>query len=177
MRKIYPCLLCLLSVFFFTISCEQEPIEITDNSIEDASLKERKKFMKEASLLMGRVLVDRSVRDEVLSKMEEVDIYDELTSFSYLLSVEKSLKKSEVKHLRTGKASFAKGESLFRAKLINEVSANLSKYSYIASKLESRNIDLNPISSKSDKEDFGEGLAQLMANEDPQILYPYEKKL
>ncbi|UJH67522.1 hypothetical protein [Allomuricauda sp. SCSIO 65647] len=159
------------------VSCESTSIEGIENIETDESLGERKEFMKETSLLMGRVLADRDVRNEVVSKMAEIDSYGELASFSYLLGERNVLRKNEVKLLNTDKASFSKGKSLFRQKLIDEVVNNIEEYDYISSQLTDRNVDVGSISSKSNQDEIGQELAQILVNEELQIYLPYEDKI
>jgi len=52
--------------------------------------------MKETSILIGRLLSDKDVRNEVLSKMKKVDDNGDIVSFAYLLQDEKHYKKNEI---------------------------------------------------------------------------------
>lgn len=83
------------------------------------------KFKKETSLLIGRLLSKKEVREEVLSEMRNVSADGEVVSFGYLLGKNKGIRKNEKEKL-TSKLS--KKSNLFSQSLAKELEDNKEDY-------------------------------------------------
>lgn len=83
------------------------------------------KFKKETSLLIGRLLSKKEVRDEVLSEMKKVSADGEVISFGYLLGKNKGIRKNEKEKLT---AKLSKKSNLFSQSLAKELEDNKEDY-------------------------------------------------
>jgi hypothetical protein len=96
---------------------------VIETELDDA---ERMLFKKETSLLVGRLLANKDVMDEVLLRMREVSADGELVSFAYLLGKDKGIRKSEKLPSKT-----ARKNSLFAQALKVEIEGNKADYPII----------------------------------------------
>lgn len=125
-----------LAISLFSIGCSSEtdlPIEnkVAVSTIADETTlqnSEQMKFQKETSLLVGRLLLNNEVRDEVLTRMKEVSDDGELVSFGYLLGKRKGIRKAESD--KTASYAFRKS-NLFAEALKNELATNAALYPII----------------------------------------------
>ncbi|PCJ95775.1 MAG: hypothetical protein COA50_08225 [Flavobacteriaceae bacterium] len=168
-------------LLFLLIGCQHDTFknEILSNETEtkkNEAIPEENELLKETTLLLGEILKDYDLRHEVLSKMKEVDQYDEIVSLSYLLNVHQSIRKDEVKALENKQASFKKNNSKFKKALINEVVKNTDKYSALSALLKSKSPKVTNHASKSGNTDFINDFSQLLSQKKLQIYYPYEDK-
>ena len=88
--------LALSSAFLF-VGCNEENIEekqLVQEQKVSLSRTKKEKFKEETSLLIGRILADKNVRDEVLSEMKKVSKNAEVISFGYLLKKDKGIRKN-----------------------------------------------------------------------------------
>jgi hypothetical protein len=169
----------MASILIFSASCsdeqqadimEESPIE---EEIVDAETIKKNAFLKDVTLLLGGALQNSKVQDEMLENMQNVDMYDQLVTLSFMLGDERMISKSEKSYLSKKGASAAKSISLFRDAIKNELSGGSESYKGIYDK-----YDVLPISSKSSstaKEQTANELLELLANEELHLYYPYEE--
>ena len=121
------------AISLLSIGCSSEtdlPIEnktTVSTIVDETTLQnsEQMRFQKETSLLVGRLLLNNEVRDEVLTRMKEVSDDGELVSFGYLLGKRKGIRKVESDKM----ASYAfRKNNLFAAALKNELATNMAMY-------------------------------------------------
>ena len=115
---------------FLVNSCNETREEQVSQNEKTTTLSSTKKvkFKKETALLIGRILSNKSVRDEVLGEMKNVSRDAEVVSFGYLLKKENGIRKNEKSKIY---ARSAKKTSLFLDALNDELSNNTSDYSTI----------------------------------------------
>ena len=82
---------------FLVNSCNETREEQVSQNEKTTTLSSTKKvkFKKETALLIGRILSNKSVRDEVLGEMKNVSRDAEVVSFGYLLKKENGIRKNE----------------------------------------------------------------------------------
>lgn len=123
-----------LSLLNFNCSSEMDinsensgAISNSTSTLKTSSLKSsnKLKFKKETSLLIGRLLSKKEVRDEVLFEMKNVSTDGEVVSFGYLLGKNKGIRKNEKEKL-TSKLS--KKRNLFSQSLAKELEDNKEDY-------------------------------------------------
>lgn len=118
-----------LSLFLVNSCNETREEQVSQNEKTTALSSTKKvKFKKETALLIGRILSNKSVRDEVLGEMKNVSRDAEVVSFGYLLKKENGIRKNEKSKIY---ARSAKKSSLFLDALNDELSNNTSDYSTI----------------------------------------------
>lgn len=80
---------------FLVNSCNETREEQVSQNEKTTTLSSTKKvkFKKETALLIGRILSNKSVRDEVLGEMKNVSRDAEVVSFGYLLKKENGIRK------------------------------------------------------------------------------------
>lgn len=162
----------VLSILVVFFSCDKESTEVLADLETSEVIAERDLILKETSFLVGKLLTDSAVFEEVLGKMEEADKYDELVSLSYLMDVENSITKSELKAAKNS-LTFNKGKGLFKEALLNEIITNSDSYTQISKLMEVKGIsNLSINTSKSGTQE----LIDLLTSQNMQIYYPYEDK-
>jgi hypothetical protein len=162
MKKII--FLFLLTILGFT-SCNQDTANIID--AENQALTEEQNIMKETSILIGRLLSDKDVRNEVLSKMKKVDDNGDIVSFAYLLQDEKHYKKNEIVATNANK-QITKTNNLFKNALVKEFAKNKKDYQSIKSNMLKGNTENRLIT------DIVNDLTTSLTLEGLQIYYPYD---
>jgi hypothetical protein len=132
------------AISLLSIGCSSEtdlPLEnkTTVSTIVDETTSqnsEQMRFQKETSLLVGRLLLNNEVRDEVLARMKEVSDDGELVSFGYLLGKRKGIRKVESDKM----ASYAfRKNNLFADALKNELATNRAMYPTIDAFISKKN--------------------------------------
>lgn len=125
-----------IAISLFATSCSSEMdfttenLGVTSNVVTATTLKnsDRIKFKKETSLLIGRLLSKKEVREEVLASMKEVSGYGEVVSFGYLMGKNKGIRKSESEKINS---KLSKGETLFFQSLEKELNDHKGDYPII----------------------------------------------
>lgn len=123
---------CGTAISFFCISCSNETdysrqSNETSSTVIETKLDDSQMvlFKKETSLLVGRLLTNKVVMDEVLLRMSEVSADGELVSFAYLLGKDKGIRKSESEKIAS---QTTRKNSLFAQALKSEIEANKADY-------------------------------------------------
>ena len=169
--------LCLLAAGLFLWSCSKEAEsppapELLEIAEPRNAFDAENDLLKDISLLVGKALTDATVRAEVDSKIETADALHELVSLSFLLGMENGLSKNETTALKSGKLSLVSGANQFKKALVQEVGTNIDDYSALGAHLDRNGI--NPSASKS-VDGFSQQLTALLAGQNLEIYYPYEK--
>ncbi|TDE46624.1 hypothetical protein E0I26_00650 [Flavobacterium rhamnosiphilum] len=133
-----------IALSLFNVSCSSEMDTNPENLGATSNLKttstskssKKAKFKKETSLLIGRLLSKKEVRDEVLSEMKKVSPDGEVISFGYLLGKNKGIRKNEKGKL-TSKLS--KKSNLFSQSLAKELEENKEDYVAIRELISKKN--------------------------------------
>ncbi|MDD5152133.1 MAG: hypothetical protein PHC28_16910 [Flavobacterium sp.] len=127
---------CGIAISLFITSCSSEidstaeNLRVTPTAVTATTLKnsDRIKFKKETSLLIGRLLSKKEVREEVLASMKEVSGYGEVVSFGYLMGKNKGIRKSESEKINS---KLSKGKTLFFQSLEKELNDHKADYPII----------------------------------------------
>lgn len=159
--------ICLISIF--SISCENEK-EIESFEIE--SLSDKQKMMKETSILVGKIMINKDVKSALTEKMKEVGKDANIVSFAYLLGDHIGLRKNEIKNLHKRERS-NKGNNIFKIALDKEFKENRTNYEIINRTLEKRKSTNN---QAKDINSITDQLANLLVTEELQIFYPYDSE-
>ena len=156
--------LVLLSISICLVGCTKE------NDLEDfeqESFNTKQKLLKETSLLIGNVLTDKNIKEELNNIMKGVSKDGDIVSFAYLFGKEASLRKNEITALKNKSINL----DVFRNALAKELNENRNDYEEL-SKYVNGNSDSNNISKTS--ESTINDLEDLLVTEQLQIFYPYD---
>jgi len=165
-RKIYKLvILSILSITLFSCS-EDHPLEMPQNE----SLNDQQKLMQETSVLIGKVLIDKEVKNELHRILKEVDEDSKIVSFAYLFGYENDLRKNEVP-IYSKNSKNLRANNIFKSALKNELESNPLEYREIERR--SGKISLTESLSKSSSS-IADNLASLLVLEELQIFYPYD---
>ena len=133
--------LVLLSISICLVGCTKE------NDLEDfeqESFNTKQKLLKETSLLIGNVLTDKNIKEELNNIMKGVSKDGDIVSFAYLFGKEASLRKNEITALKNKSINL----DVFRNALAKELNENRNDYEEL-SKYVNGNSDSNNISKIS----------------------------
>lgn len=139
-------------------SCSEDE-SLIQNNLEEFNDDQKK--IENTSILIGKVLSDRDVKKEVLSKIENVGILNSSVSLSYLLNSRSNLMKNEIEHSK----NFEK-KNLFKDKIINEILSDSKNYSLKIGLKTSFEFSKN-------NQKFSDDLIQELANQNLQIFFPF----
>lgn len=153
------------SLLFVIISCDNN--DLTEQVITNE--KDQKALFKEVSLLLGKVITNPGVRQELNIRIKEADPIYGSVSFAYLLNEDNDLKKNELE-VKAGLLKSARlKHSLFGLALNDEFKKNIDQYPTIKEKCVDRfSPDLKSTSFLID-----EDLNRMLIKENLQVFYPY----
>jgi len=153
-----------VSLFY---SCSEDTEKLELSNLKE---NEKRELMKETSILLGSLLSDKNVKEEVMSKMKEVDEYGELVSFAYLFDLESGLKENETSAIKSNKKK-QRSENLLKLALVKEFSGNETNYQAIKKEI-SKNYS-NSQKARTSLE-IANNLSSLLASQELQVFYPYD---
>ena len=131
-------------------------------------------MLREVSQLLGKVMADTGVREEVLERIRVADPLGELVSLSFLLHREEGLSRRELEALKTGKLGYKTGQNRFREALRLEVGENSAAYPTLYGLIDRKGIERT---TSRAGEDAGEALLEALAAVGLEIYHPFGEQV
>ncbi len=152
-------------LLLFIVSCTHERIELAEKTPEQ-------EIIREIALIVGTVLQNPAVTNEVLTAMTIVDEYNELVSITFLMGSRNNLKKNEIAAVSSFSNKNA-GNTVFKNAVVNEFSSRKNNYPALSRAIKERFPESVRLKSSAFHEfDY---LAELLEDDGYQIFFPYSQ--
>ncbi len=152
-------------LLLFIGSCTHERIELVEKTPEQ-------EIIREIALLVGTVLKNPAVTNEVLDAMTIVDEFNELVSIPFLMGSSNNLKKNEIAAVSSFSIKNA-GNTFFKNAVMNEFSSRKNDYPALSRAINERFPESIRLKSSAFHEN--DYLAELLEDDGYQIYFPYSQ--
>lgn len=153
-------------------SCTYESEQDHNLKKEHLELNEDQQLIRETALIVGEVLSNKEVKNEVLNSMIMIDEYNSLISFSYLLGDQSRLMKNEATLISANKSLKSPDNSMFKSELLKVANSNKSILPHWSKYIEKSISKLEYMNSKSSS-NYAEQLIDLLILKNYQLYFPY----
>lgn len=154
-------------LLLFIASCTHERIELVEKTPEQ-------EIIREIALIVGTVLKNPAVNNEVLDAMTLVDEFNELVSIPFLIGSSNNLKKNEIAAVSSFSIKNA-GNTFFKSAVVNEFNSRKNDYPALSRAINERFPE--SVRLKSSAFHDSNYLIELLENDGYQIYFPYSHNM